>query len=117
MARTKKQTNDQGEIIKLLKEKKFNAVWEKLKYVGYGDEQNINRRFLIFKKACNDFNPDKNNNFILFYKNYIKYLDFDKDSTFVATTNYNFIQELKNENISPTNNEHPMVKQLKKINP
>ena len=90
----KKSTNDQGEIIKLLKKKKYNEVWEKLKYVGYGDEPNANRRYLMFKKACNDFNPDKNNNFILFYKNYIKYLAFDKDTTFVATTNYNFIQEL-----------------------
>lgn len=117
MARKKKEANDQGEIIKALKNKEYNKVWEKLKYVGYGDEQNINRRFLIFKKACNDFNPDINNNFILFYKNYIKYLDFNKDNTFVATTNYNFIRDLKNEHISPTNTEHPMVKQLKKINP
>ena len=37
--------------------------------------------------------------------------------TFVGTTNYNFIRDLKNENISPTDDVNPMVKQLKRINP
>ena len=113
----KKEPNDQGQIIRLLKKEKYNEVWEKLKYVGYSDEENINRRYLIFKKACNDFDPKRNNNFILFYKKYIKYLDFDKDSTFIATTNYNFIRDLKNENISPSDKAHPMVEQLRRINP
>lgn len=113
-----KQTpNDQGEIIELLKQQEWNKVWEKLKYVGIDDENSMNRRYIIFKKACNDFDPDKNNNFILFFKKYLNYLNFDKDSTFVTTTNYKFIKELKNENISPTDNPHKMVAQLKKINP
>ena len=113
----KKQPNDQGEIIKLLKKKEWNKVWEKLKYVGYSNEPSANRRYLVFKKACADFDPKKNNNFILFYKKYISYLDFDRDLTFVGTTNWNFIRDLKNENISPTDDVNPMVKQLKRINP
>lgn len=112
-----KKTNDQGEIIEALKNKNYSKVWEKLKYVGYNDEKNIHRRYIIFKKACNDFNPYVNNNFILFYKKYINYLDFDKDSTFIATTNYGFIKDLKNENISPSDDRKSMVDQLSRINP
>lgn len=117
MARKKKVENDQAEIILLLKKKKYNHVWELVKFIGYKEEPEVNRRYLIFKKACEDFNPDKNNNFILFFKNYIKYLDFNKDKTFYTTTNYTFIKQLKNENISPTEDVHPMVEQLKHINP
>jgi len=113
----KRKTTGQEEIIKLLRKKQWNHVWEKVKYVGYGQEPDINKRYLLFKKACQDFNAKKYDNFILFYKNYIKYYGFDKNLTFTMTSNENFIHELINESISPTDDAHPMVQQLKQINP
>lgn len=113
----KKATNDQVKLIQLLKKKKWNDAWELVKYVGYDDENDITKRYLIFKKACNDFDPAKNNNFIHFYKKYIKYLSFHKDETFVTTSNYYFIKELKNEHISPSGEESEMVKMLRRFHP
>lgn len=112
-----KKKNDQGEIIKLLKEKNFIKVWENLKYVGYTTENNMNKRFIIFNKACDDFDPFINNNFILFYKNYLKFFKIDKNSTFIITENFSFIRQLKNEHVSPTGELPQFVKDLEKINP
>lgn len=108
----KKNTNDQEHIINAIKNKDFGYVWNKLKWIGYDDEKDINMRYIIFLRAIKDFNYKKNNNFILFYKNYIKYLRF-KNNTFVFTDNPLVIRKLKNENASPTDTTKGITKVLK----
>lgn len=97
-----KQPNDQVEIIELLKQKNYTAVWEKIKSVGYKDVADIHERFLIFYKAALKFNPYRNNNFILFYKNYLKGYRIDQDETFRVSTSRNVIKKLKEQSISPS---------------
>ena len=109
----KKGTNDQGHIIEALKQKNYYYVWEQVKYVGYEDEPNMNRRFIIFSRAAKDFDTEKNNNFIYFYKKYLKYLSFSKNDTFFTTDNYRVIQRLKNEHISPSDKQVGLAKYLK----
>ena len=109
----KKNTNDQGHIIEALTRKDYNYVWQQVKYVGYEDEPNINRRYLVFSRTVHDFDPERNNNFIHFYKQYLKYISFSRDDTFFINDNYRIIQKLKNEHISPSYKQTPLINELK----
>lgn len=95
------KTNDQIHIIKYIKEKEYVKVWEEVKFIGVKDVLDINERYLIFSKAIRSFDPYINNNFIQFYKKYLKGLRLNKNTTFIVTTTPLIIQELKNEAISP----------------
>ena len=93
--------NDQEEIINAIKNKKYSFVWDKIKHIGNRDVCDEHQRYLIFFKAIHDFDYTMNNNFILFYKKYLKFLNFEKYKTFYVSTNKNMIQKLKNQSISP----------------
>lgn len=97
-----KATNDQGHIIDALKDKKYNYVWEQVKFIGYRQVPDIEERYIFFFKAVDDFNPYENNNFIHFYKKYLSLLKFDKASTFVVTENRSMIKKLQTNAISPS---------------
>lgn len=111
-----RKKNDQGKIIQALKDKDFLYVWEQIKYVGYADVPDVTERYIIFHKACLDFDPYKNNNFILYYKNYLKFLRFDQNSTFRVTRTRSTIRKLKRQAISPTKQTSEMVDELSKWN-
>lgn len=99
----RKVPNDQEEIIELIKEKKYNKVWGKVKYIGLNQIADITKRRLIFSRAVRNFNPYENNNFILFFKNYLRRSnDGLGNDSFKITTNNKIIKDLKNEAISPT---------------
>ena len=68
----KKATNDQAELIENIKNKQKIAAWNKVKYIGYQDIDNMNMRFIIFNMTFNKFDPFINNNFIMFYKNALR---------------------------------------------
>lgn len=110
-----KVTNDQGDIIQALKDKNFRFVWEHVKYVGFKDVPDINERYLICYNAANQFDPEKNNNFILFYKNYLKYFRYDQNETFRVTSSRVNIKRLKAQAISPTKGSgYKMIDELRK---
>ncbi len=98
----KKGTNDQGHIIEAIQKGDYKYVWERVKYIGIDKENNMNLRYLIFKRAFNDFDTDKNNNFIQFYRNYLKYFKFNNTRATLFTTKYQTIIKLNKEKISPT---------------
>lgn len=99
--------NGQFEILQAIKRKDFLYVWERLKYIGYTDVADMEDRYILFRQAIEMFDPDRNNNFIGFYKRYIKNRR-EKNATFYITENRNIIKSLKNYNISPEVGVHNM---------
>lgn len=94
-------TNDQGLLIEHLKQQNYLAAWEIVKFVGYTTVRDINERYIIFTKAAREFDYNKNNNFILFYKNRLGFYRFDRNSTFKITDSPKMVKDLKNMSISP----------------
>lgn len=116
MARPKVNTikNDQGEIIEAIKNNDRAFVWNKVKFIGFGDVKEIDSRYMIFNKAFGSFDPYKNNNFILFYKTYLKYERNNReDSTYFMTTNRSVINTLKSDFISPNEENQQLINDLK----
>lgn len=112
-----KIVNDQGEIIELLKNKKFNAVWEKVKFVGYAQIVDINTRFLLFKKACDSFRPEENNNFIHYYKNSLHYYNkslMSRDTNMLSNNNV-IVSHLLRHKCSPEEYLEPLVRELEQF--
>lgn len=110
-------TNDQQDIIKAIIDKDYLYAWERVKYIGYMDVPDINERYILFHRAIIDFNPAQNNNFILFYKQYLKFLKFDRNETFRVTENRSTIKKLKEQAISPTKDNHSkLIDELSKWN-
>ena len=109
----KKGTNDQDKIIEAIKKGDYKYAWDHVKYIGINSEKNMNRRYLIFKKAFNDFDAKRNNNFILFYKNYLRYFKFLDPRATLFTTKYQTIIKLNEEKISPTG-KNKRIKNLSK---
>ena len=99
--------NGQFEILQAIKRKDFLYVWERLKYIGYTDVADMEDRYILFRQAIEMFDPDRNNNFIGFYKRYIKNRR-EKNTTFYITENRNIIKDMKNYNISPDTGVHNM---------
>lgn len=114
MGRKKMAPNDQGEIIENLKKKEFNAVWEKVRLVGFKEVPEINTRFIIFNKAAQNFDPNINNNFIMFYKNYLGY--FLKNNAnlgyYKLTGNSAIIGHMQSIACSPEEEVPVLVKEL-----
>lgn len=116
MSKTK-ITNDQGDIIEALREKNYIYAWEKVKYVGFKDVPDINERHLVFYIAAQRFNTEINNNFIIFYKQYLRYFRLDQNETFRVTTSRPNIKRLKEQAISPTKgSDSKIIDELKKWN-
>lgn len=120
MARTKRnpgEVNDQGEIIELLKQRKFYAVWERVKLIGYQEISDMDERIMVCRKAYDKFDPYKNNNFIMFYKQYLKYHSSATidESYYKLTQNQNIIGALKTNAVSPTNNQSNIVRDINRI--
>lgn len=109
--------NDQGHIIKALKENNYIYVWEQVKYIGYKIVPDPSTRMAIFYKVVDIFNPEINNNFIHFYKKHLKYLNPDRYETYRTSDNLRMIIDVNKESISPTDTSRRYVlNELKKWN-
>lgn len=97
----KKVTNDQINIINGIVNKQYDKVWHLVKYIGYKDMPEMQKRYIFFYSIVDDFDYEKNNNFILFYKQRLKYIKIDENKTFYITSNRTIIGKLINESISP----------------
>ncbi len=97
----KQNTNDQAELIELIKKKEYAKVWEIVKYIGYAQVSDINDRFIIFNMSVQLFDTEKNNNFIAYYKNGLELQRSDRFDTFLITNNPKHVKELKKNAISP----------------
>ena len=88
---SKQGTNDQAHIIEALQRGDYKYVWECVKYIGYKKVPNINTRYMIFYDIVEEFDYEKNNNFICFYKTRLNYYSADELSTFYVSRNRNII--------------------------
>ena len=101
---------EQKDIIEALKNNNYNYVWERVKFIGYKVEKDIIQRRLIFSHAVKDFDVGKNDNFILFYKNYINYSIYNGNN---VVSSFRMANKVNNDNISPEENSNKLVKDLK----
>lgn len=99
---SKKGTNDQQHIIDALEAKDYDLVWEKVKYIGYKHISSMEDRYIIFFSIVEKFDTEKNNNFICWYKNYLKYANGYDFKGNRLTSNRHIHHILINEYISPT---------------
>ena len=106
-----KITNDQGHIIEACKNGDTSYVWSQIKYIGVQEEPNPETRYLIFRRAFHDFNPNINNNFIYFYKRYLKFL---KDVP-VSFTDYRNQKKIRDELDSPSGKVTKFIEFLKDV--
>lgn len=56
-----------------IRNKEWQKVWKEVVNIGYANEPDATKRYLIFLKTVKKFDPDRNNNFIHFYKNAVYY--------------------------------------------
>ena len=113
---SKRGTNDQQHIIDALAEKNYKYVWEQVKYIGYKKVADINDRYMIFYDVVEEFDYEKNNNFICFFSTRLGYYAADElhTSTFYVSRNRSIINNLKSEYISPTDcKKSKLTRQLK----
>ena len=122
MARPKRQlepgeVNDQGEIIEFIKEGKFYSAWERVKYVGYNIVPDMEDRLSVCRRAFKKFDPYKNNNFIMFYKQYLKFFKTSSidEEHYNITSNQTVINALKTDYISPSNEHKSVITDIKRI--
>jgi len=110
--------NDQGELIQLIKEGKTGQVWAKVKAVGAREIPDPVVRFLVFNKAFVSFDPYRNNNFIHFYKNFIKFHVTNEANAkqFKLTNNRAVINALKMQACSPSDDVPPLIQELMSFN-
>lgn len=110
--------NDQGELIEQLKNEEYSKAWHKVRFVGVQDEPDIMARFLVFEKAADSFDPEKNNNFIGYYKNFLKFHSIERrDSEQVkVTSNRSVINLMRQQATSPQDDIPDIVNDLMKIN-
>lgn len=62
-------------------EKIFEAIidgdrlktWNLVKFIGYNEVPSYQKRKLIFLQTFKDFDPEKNNNFVTYYVNKLRY--------------------------------------------
>ena len=117
MARKAGVTNDQGELIEFIKKGDRPRAWESIKFVGFNDVQDIEVRFLVFSKVFDSFDPFRNNNFILYYKNQLRYhkMNIYDKSQYKLTSNRTVINILKAYSCSPTEELPEIVEQLQEF--
>lgn len=101
----KEGTNDQGEIIRYLKQKEYDRAWEEIKYVGWKIIPSMEDRYIFFQPIAEQFDYNKNNNFIIFYAQRLGYIKSYQNKTFLTTVNRNIIKQLLRQGISPDEEE------------
>lgn len=102
MSRPKKGTNDQEHIIQAIIRKDYMYIWEQVKWIGYQDEPDINKRLRCFSEIVTKFDPEKNNNFIQFYKDRLNYKALNKPVNYIFSDNRKINKETRYQSISPT---------------
>ena len=113
MSKTK-AVNDQQHIIDALSVGDYAYVWEQVKYVGYKKIKDINKRYYIFWDIVDDFDYETNNNFIHFYLKRLDYCKKGENSTFYVTSTRSIINNLKTENVSPTDCDKSKITKILK---
>lgn len=112
---TKQTPNDQGKIIKALRNKDYASVWEEVKWIGTGDMADISERRIIFDKCVLAFDPYINNNFILYYKKRLKWNGYSNNVECKLASSRRISEELKRQYISPTDKTSSKItEELKK---
>lgn len=108
-------TNDQGEIIELIKQKRYKEVWPEVMYIGYNDMPDANERMMAFIKIIQKFDYNKSNNFIYYYKNNLNLQMKNRYQTFYVTQSRTIVNKLKRQLDSPTydNENSYLVKEFK----
>lgn len=111
----KEVTNDQGHIIDAIIEGNRHYVWGVVKFIGTAFIKCIDERFLIFTKTFDNFDPEKNNNFIYFYRQNLRYAKISNDdrSFSILTKNRNVINTLKTQASTPTEINPALIDDLK----
>lgn len=111
----RKGTNDQDHIVEAIKKGNRHYVWEQVKFVGTMFIRDIDERFLIFNKCFDKFDPERNNNFIHFYRKYLSYNKLTNDDREYSrlTSNRNVINILKSQVSTPTENVQAIIEDLK----
>lgn len=94
-------TNDQGDIIKYIKNGEYDKVWEKVKFVGYRIIPDMEDRYILFHPIISAFKYKENNNFIKFYLSNLGYIKSYQNQTFLTTSNRGIIKTLIRQGISP----------------
>ena len=110
----RKIINDQAELIQAIKDKNRYLAWSKVKHIGIKDIQDPDKRFLIFNKAFKSFDPYRNNNFILFFKNMINFERMSEEDRNVCkfTTNRTVINIIKSNSSAPRDNQPIIVEEI-----
>ena len=108
-------TNDQGEIIELIKQKRYKEVWPEVMYIGYNDMPDANESMMAFIKIIQKFDYNKSNNFIYYYKNNLNLQMKNRYQTFYVTQSRTIVNKLKRQLDSPTydNENSYLVKEFK----
>lgn len=112
---SKKTKQEVLELLDLIRAGDTFELWERVKFVGYQIEPDINSRYLIFLNVLPTFDCEKNDNFLSFYKRRLEYLKFEKNLNFLTTTDPRIMRKLKNEKISPTGKSSKLIKDLGKF--
>ena len=111
------RTNDQGALIQFLKDGELKKAWNCVKFIGIQTIPEYSMRYLIFHKAASKFDPEMNNNFIMFYKNYINFTY--KNNRFASenllTTNALLVNQIKRNLCSPQDDVPKLVQDYQNI--
>lgn len=103
--------NDQGQLIQFIKDEDYNAAWEYCKYIGYSMVNDMHLRYIIFYGSVQKFDYNKNNNFILWYKNALeKYRPNYYPGVYVKACK-NSVRKIQNQQISPEDDETKFIKE------
>lgn len=71
----------QDEILEAISEDNPMKLWHLVRYIGYKNMPSVHNRKLVFLRAYRDFDPDKNDNFVSFFYNCVKFqsmIDYKK---------------------------------------
>lgn len=110
---SKKGTNDQQHIMDALDKGNYDYVWEHVKFVGFKEIPDIYERYSVFCDIVKSFDTEKNNNFIQYYKSYLKYAASNVMNSRIIKSN-GVLNQVKTETISPTDCKgKPIVKNTK----
>ena len=107
MAKTVKK--DQGELIQLLRDKKIEAAWQKVIQIGIDIYKDMSQRKFIFYEVVEKFDPYRNNNFILFYRNGLSQYKSAHNTTFKGTYTPKINKQIIREQISPSLDDDPKL--------
>ncbi|MEE3344732.1 MAG: hypothetical protein VZS44_11600 [Bacilli bacterium] len=105
--------NDQQELIQLLKEQEYDCAWEYCKWIGYKIIPDMEERLMYFQPIAEIFDYNKNNNFIGFYMERLRYIKAELNSSILTTKNKHMIQDIIRHRISPETEDEERSRTLK----